>query len=168
MMSVKGALLPVATAAGLVLGGCVSSAPDPSVTPTPAPSRVRVSGLFAVTSRTDGEIVIDGRGYVLYRSADDRPSPTRSACTGSCAGLWPPVPWASGLQLEGINRELVGTYRRPDGQLQLTLGGWPLYEYSGDRTPGEPPPPGRFAMSPGSAARTARNDSRLARPDGSL
>jgi predicted lipoprotein with Yx(FWY)xxD motif len=135
-MPVNGTLLSVAAATTLLLSGCVASS-DPSATPTPAPSRVRVSGLFAVTTRTEGEVVIDGRGYVVYRSDNDSPAPARSACTGPCADLWPPVPWTADLRLEGINRELVGAYRRPDGQLQLTLGGWPLYEYTGDRTPGE-------------------------------
>lgn len=135
-MSVNGALLPVATAAALMSAGCTGDA-APAGTPAPAPSRVQVSGLFAVATRTEGSVVIDGRGYVLYRSALDRPSPTRSACTGTCTDRWLPVPAAAGLQLSGINRELVGTYRRADGRTQLTLGGWPLYEYAGDRTPGD-------------------------------
>ncbi|WP_433539256.1 COG4315 family predicted lipoprotein [Micromonospora sp. CA-249363] len=146
--------LPVAVAAMLVLAGCGTTAPTPVATATTAAPRV--AGLFAITTRTEGNIVIDGRGYALYRSVDDSSSPPRSACTGPCADQWPPASWAPDLRLEGINRELVGTYRRPDGRLQLTLGGWPLYEYAGDRTPGETNGRGR--------------DGRwwLARPDGSL
>lgn len=135
-MSVNGVLLLVATAAALLLAGCTGEA-APAVPPAPAPSQVRVSGLFAVATRTEGSVVIDGRGYVLYRSALDRPSPPRFACTGTCTDRWLPVPAAAGLQLSGINRELVGTSRRADGRIQLTLGGWPLYEYAGDRTPGD-------------------------------
>src|SRR5882724_4579058 len=125
-MSVNGALLPFAMAAALMLAGCTGEA-APAV--TPAPSQVRVSGLFAVATRTEGSVVIDGQGYVLYRSALDRPSPTRSACTGACTDRWLPVLATAAPQLSGINRGLVGTYRRSDGRVQLTLGGWPLYEY---------------------------------------
>ncbi|WFE54960.1 hypothetical protein [Micromonospora sp. WMMD1155] len=127
--------LAVVVATTLVLAGCATPAPPPvAMAPSATP---RVTGLFAITSRTEGDIVIDGRGYALYRSSDDDSSPPRSACTGPCADQWPPVSWAPDLRLEGINRQLIGTYRRPDGRIQLTLGGWPLYEYAGDRTPGE-------------------------------
>ncbi|WP_345626221.1 COG4315 family predicted lipoprotein [Rugosimonospora acidiphila] len=154
-MLVNRALIPVAVVAALFLSGCVEST-VPVETPTPAPSYVRVSGLFAVATKIEGDVVIDGRGYVLYRSALDRSSPTRSVCTGSCTDLWLPVPSAPNLRLEGINRELVGTYRRPDGRTQLTLGGWPLYEYAGDRTPGD------------TGGRGIAGSWWLVRPDGSL
>lgn len=134
-MSLNRLLHPIAVAALLPVAGCAAS--EPTGTPAPSASHVRVDGLFAVTTQSDGAVVVDGRGYVLYRSSLDGSSPARSACTGDCAAEWLPVPTASGLQLSGINRELVGTYRRPDGQSQLTLAGWPLYEYTGDRMPGD-------------------------------
>ena len=36
----------------------------------------------------------------------------------------------------GVDPSLVGTIRRPDGSMQLTYGGHPLYTYNLDVTPG--------------------------------
>ena len=40
------------------------------------------------------------------------------------------------LTVEGVEQEAVGTINRPDGTIQLTLNGWPVYRYSGDPQPG--------------------------------
>jgi predicted lipoprotein with Yx(FWY)xxD motif len=107
----------------------------PGASPDPLP--VRVSGLFAIDSRTLGAIVIDGEGYVLYRYDRDSPDPSRSACLDGCAVGWLPVPASADLRVVGIDRALVGAVTRPDGSRQLTLADWPLYEYAGDRLPGD-------------------------------
>jgi hypothetical protein len=39
--------------------------------------------------------------------------------------------------LEGVDQSLVGTVVRKDGSKQLTLKGWPLYEFSNDKAPGQ-------------------------------
>jgi predicted lipoprotein with Yx(FWY)xxD motif len=38
---------------------------------------------------------------------------------------------------QGVDSELLGSVRRPDGTRQATLNGWPLYRFSEDRAPGE-------------------------------
>ena len=38
---------------------------------------------------------------------------------------------------KGINKAKLGTVRREDGGLQLTIGGWPMYRYTGDEKPGD-------------------------------
>jgi predicted lipoprotein with Yx(FWY)xxD motif len=96
-----------------------------------------VSGLFSVVSATLGPIVIDGQGFVLYRSDLDSAQPPRSACVGSCLTRWIPVVAAGDLRMVGIDRQLVGRLDRPDGTVQVTLAGWPLYGYAGDRMPGD-------------------------------
>ena len=40
------------------------------------------------------------------------------------------------LTVEGVEQEAVGTINRSDGTIQLTLGGWPVYRFSGDPQPG--------------------------------
>ena len=40
------------------------------------------------------------------------------------------------ISLTGVNRALLGTIKRADGTVQLTLHGWPLYRYAGDSAPG--------------------------------
>lgn len=55
----------------------------------------------------------------------------KSGCTGTCASVWPPVtgkPQAAGGALQGD----LGTTRRPDGTVQVTYKGHPLYRYARD------------------------------------
>lgn len=40
------------------------------------------------------------------------------------------------LNLEGVDRSVVGMVQRPDGSSQLTIAGWPVYRFAGDATPG--------------------------------
>ena len=95
------------------------------------------AGLFVAESRTLGPIVIDGQGFVLYRYDADGANPPRSACVDACVADWLPVPATDDLRVVGIDRQLVARVKRNDGSEQLTLAGWPLYGYAGDRTPGE-------------------------------
>jgi len=83
---------------------------------------------------TQPDAVADGEGNILFRSGRDRPA--ESTCFDSCAIDWPPVLTNGPPQVTGIDPALVGTIRRPDGTLQVTLGGWPLYRQTGTGTPG--------------------------------
>jgi predicted lipoprotein with Yx(FWY)xxD motif len=83
-----------------------------------------------------GTVVTDENGYVLYRSDRDIAYPPKSNCYGACARLWTPV-LADEQQITGIDASKVGTARRTDGSRQVTLGGWSLYYYKGDRKPGD-------------------------------
>jgi predicted lipoprotein with Yx(FWY)xxD motif len=83
-----------------------------------------------------GKVVTDAKHWVLYRFDEDTNNPSESACYGKCAEVWPPVLTDGEPELEGISAGLVGTVKRDDGSLQLTLGGWPLYRYIGDPKPG--------------------------------
>jgi predicted lipoprotein with Yx(FWY)xxD motif len=40
------------------------------------------------------------------------------------------------LSLEGVAQEDVGTVVRPDGGVQVTVGGWPVYRHAADPQPG--------------------------------
>jgi predicted lipoprotein with Yx(FWY)xxD motif len=85
-----------------------------------------------------GTVVVDGQGYTLYRFDKDSAKPPTSNCAAECAQKWPPVLATPGtpLTVEGVEQEAVGTINRPDGTIQLTLNGWPVYRYSGDPQPG--------------------------------
>ncbi len=122
-----------------LLGGCGTDQEPPRtvpLSPVGRPSQPQAA-LYGISSDTLGWIVIDARGYVLYRSERDSARPPRSACTGACTVQGLPVPAAAPIRVEGIDRQLVGTILRPDGTRQLTLAGWPLYGYAGDRVPGD-------------------------------
>lgn len=93
--------------------------------------------LRTTTNSTLGAIVVDGSGRTLYRFEKDSASPPASNCTGACAQLWPPVLVGTQISLSGVDRSLLGTIKRSDGSVQLTLHGWPLYRYAGDSAPGQ-------------------------------
>jgi predicted lipoprotein with Yx(FWY)xxD motif len=85
-----------------------------------------------------GKVVEDQDGFVLYRFDDDGDDPSKSNCNGECAEVWPPALTGDGEpELKGVNADLVGTVTRADGTKQLTLKGWPLYKYIGDKKAGQ-------------------------------
>ena len=85
-----------------------------------------------------GTTVQDEDGFVLYRFDDDGDDPSKSNCNGDCAKVWPPSLTNDGEPaLKGVDKSLVGTVTRADGTKQLTLKGWPLYRYIGDKKAGQ-------------------------------
>ncbi len=85
-----------------------------------------------------GKVVVDQEGWVLYRFDDDKNKPAKSNCDGDCAKIWPPAYTENGEpEMQGVDPADVGTVTRSDGTKQLTLKGWPLYRYAGDRKPGQ-------------------------------
>ncbi|HEU5160014.1 MAG TPA: DUF4142 domain-containing protein [Streptosporangiaceae bacterium] len=93
--------------------------------------------LSAAKSASVGAIVIDSKGHTLYRFEKDTAKPARSNCAGLCAKKWPPVLAGDELSTMGVDQSLVGRVKRQDGRWQLTLAGWPLYRYAGDRRTGD-------------------------------
>ncbi len=91
---------------------------------------------LTVRSSSFGRILFDGRGFALY--AFTRDAGRRSRCAGACAAAWPPyVVTRKPRAGKGVRARLLGTTRRPDGSLQATYAGRPLYYYVGDRVAGQ-------------------------------
>jgi predicted lipoprotein with Yx(FWY)xxD motif len=85
-----------------------------------------------------GRVLADAHGKTLYLFVPD--ARRRVACTGTCPGTWPPLLLTRGgapAAGSGVNRDLLGAIRSPDGGRQATYNGWPLYTYVGDLSPGE-------------------------------
>jgi predicted lipoprotein with Yx(FWY)xxD motif len=86
-----------------------------------------------------GEIITDGRGFTLYMYRPDHRG--LSQCSGFCAQQWPPLVLPSGVTRPkagpGVRVSLLGTVRRTNGELQVTYGGWPLYLWILDSSPGQ-------------------------------
>ena len=78
-------------------------------------------------------VLTDAEGYTLYWFGPD--NPTMSACEASCARAWPPVtaPAVGGARVTGT----IGAIARPDGSLQATWDGHPLYTTTADKLPGQ-------------------------------
>jgi predicted lipoprotein with Yx(FWY)xxD motif len=127
-----------AVASALLLAACgstasTSSGSAPSSSPT-AP--VAATGALLATASTPlGSILVDGKGMTVYLFAADTPG--HSACSGSCATYWPPVPAPATLPatLTGVTGTL-GEITRTDGSKQLTVNGWPVYTYAADSAAG--------------------------------
>ena len=112
-------------------------------TPTVSSSQTSTSGATAQTSalkvtRTSaGTVLASSRGLTLYYYTEDKPGSGKSACTGSCASAWPPlaapVRAPAGVRLPGP----LGVITRPGGGAQVTINGYPIYTYAGDKAPGQ-------------------------------
>jgi predicted lipoprotein with Yx(FWY)xxD motif len=91
---------------------------------------------ISVASTGLGRILVDGRGHTLYLFAKDTRG--KSACTGACAGFWPPL-LATGKSPAGVGVKpsLLGTTRRPDGRSQVTYNHHPLYLFAKDTRKGQ-------------------------------
>jgi predicted lipoprotein with Yx(FWY)xxD motif len=93
-----------------------------------------VLGTVLESTRIGGVTVLTSTGgFTVYWFARD--TATTSACTGSCARRWPPVtgPAAAGPSVLGT----LGTITRPDGTIQATYDGHPLYTATADTVPGQ-------------------------------
>ncbi|WP_262284454.1 hypothetical protein [Micromonospora sp. MA102] len=84
-----------------------------------------------------GKVVTDQDGWVLYRFDKDSADPPQSNCVDKCAQVWPPALTDGNPQLQGVSDDKVGTVTRQDGTRQITIGGWPVYRYIGDKKPGQ-------------------------------
>jgi predicted lipoprotein with Yx(FWY)xxD motif len=99
-----------------------------------APPAEAAAGMTLKTATVGGVAVLtNAKGLTLYLFVPD--SPAASRCTGDCAIYWPPVGGdvKAGPGVTGA----LGTIRRPDGGLQATYNGHPLYTYIGDNGPGQ-------------------------------
>jgi predicted lipoprotein with Yx(FWY)xxD motif len=89
-----------------------------------------------ISSTGIGQILVNSQGNTLYLFKADQG--TKSACTGACAGAWPPLLVKGKPTLgQGVNASLVGTATRPEGTTQLTYNGHPLYLFAKDQKAGE-------------------------------
>jgi predicted lipoprotein with Yx(FWY)xxD motif len=92
--------------------------------------------LKASTIKRMGKVVVNQDGYTLYLFTKDSKSPSKSTCNDKCAKVWPPALTDGNPTIEGVPADLVGTVTRDDGAKQVTIGGWPVYTYIGDKKPG--------------------------------
>jgi predicted lipoprotein with Yx(FWY)xxD motif len=145
-----GGAAAVAVLAAACSSGSSSASSAPASTPSSAAagssssaaagssSSASSSGSAAVISTATASgatFLTDKSGRAVYLWAKD--SGGMSACTGACAGSWPPVttngaPTVSG----GAKASDLGTITRSDGTKQVTYDGHPLYYYAGDSGPG--------------------------------
>ncbi len=115
--------------------GTLTGSSSQRATPT-STSASRTSAL-KVTRTNAGTVLASSRGLTLYYYTEDKPGSGSSVCTGSCASAWPPlvapVRAPAGVRLPGP----LGMITRPGGGTQVTINGYPIYTYAGDKAPGQ-------------------------------
>src|SRR6266566_6507577 len=121
------------SAAAFVLAAMAGTGWGLRMTGPPAPG-TQAAGTVLETLRIGGVTALtNAEGYTLYWFGPD--AATRSACDASCIRRWPPVtgPVVAGTGVTGT----VGVITRPDGSLQATYDGHPLYLATVDTGPGQ-------------------------------
>lgn len=83
-----------------------------------------------------GLILTDAEGFTLYYFTKDA-LPDTSLCTGNCVINWP-LFYVENVELgEGLDIADFGSIEHPEGGMQTTYKGWPLYYWKNDQNPGE-------------------------------
>ena len=100
---------------------------------SPAAASASAAGVLKEASVGGERVLTNAAGRTLYSFGPD--SRVKSACNGSCAAYWPPVPGPLRAG-PGVTGKL-GTITRADGATQETYDGHPLYTYVGDSGPGQ-------------------------------
>jgi predicted lipoprotein with Yx(FWY)xxD motif len=142
-----GAGLALALGVALLTGACSSSGSSSSSAPASAaaapgggsssPAAGSGSGLVITTkSGSAGAFLTDGSGRAVYLWTKD--AMDSSACSGACAGAWPPVTTTGAVTAaDGVNKADLSTITRSGGAKQVVYDGHPLYYFSGDSGPGQ-------------------------------
>jgi predicted lipoprotein with Yx(FWY)xxD motif len=130
VLGAGGLAVLAAVGAGCGGGGATAATSPPPKTPSGQAATVGIS------KTSIGQILVNSQGRTLYLFKADQG--TKSACTGACAGAWPPL-LATGKPTSGsgIDASLVGTATRPEGTTQVTYNGHPLYLFAQDQKAGE-------------------------------
>jgi len=126
----------VLAAAALTVAACGSSGGSTAASgggTSSANAAAAAGGTVSSTSISGTTVLTDSAGRTLYWFVPD--TSTTSKCTGSCATYWPPVkgPVTAGSGVTGT----LGTITRPDGSVQASYDGHPLYTYAADTGAGQ-------------------------------
>lgn len=114
--------------------GLSPSSPPALILPAPGTGPLTVE---VATSATFGPVLTDNTGMTLYR--DTAEGGGSIACLASCTRTRRPLLARAGqqLRLPPLLHGQLSTLTRPDGGIQITYDGWPLYGYTGDHAQGD-------------------------------
>jgi predicted lipoprotein with Yx(FWY)xxD motif len=131
-----------AIAASLLIAACGSSSSSNTTSSAasaqPAAQTSSSSSSAAVVktaSSSLGTILVDSHGMTLYHLSGEQNG--KFICTSSaCLGVWHPLIAPSSGTPNGEVGSLA-TVKRPEGTVQITFKGTPLYTFTGDQQSGE-------------------------------
>jgi predicted lipoprotein with Yx(FWY)xxD motif len=127
-----------ALAVSLLLAACGSSSSS-NTTSTHSAAQTSSSSSSAVVvqsaSSSLGTILVDSQGMTLYHLSGEVNG--KFICTSTaCLGVWHPLTVPAGSKPSGEVGSL-GTVKRPEGTMQVTYEGTPLYTFAQDKQAGE-------------------------------
>ncbi len=130
-----------AIAASLLIAACGSSSSSNTTSsaattqPAAQTSTSSSSPVVKTASNSLGTILVDSQGMTLYHLSGEQNG--KFICTSTaCLGVWHPLIASSSGAPSGEVVSL-GTVKRPEGTVQVTYQGTPLYTFTGDQQPGE-------------------------------
>jgi predicted lipoprotein with Yx(FWY)xxD motif len=136
--------LALPLAASLTLAACGSSSSSSgsssqAAAPATTTSSSSGEGTAVVKSASNATlgttVLVDAQGMTLYSLSGEQNG--KWICTSSaCTGIWHPVSAPSSGTPSGSVGSLV-TVKRPDGTMQVTYKGMPLYTFASDTNPGD-------------------------------
>jgi predicted lipoprotein with Yx(FWY)xxD motif len=131
-------------AVSLTLAACGSSSTSSGTSsqatavPSSATSASGGSGAVVVKSASNATlgatVLVDAQGMTIYSLSGEQNG--KFICTSSaCLQVWHPVTASSATPAGTVGS--LGTVKRPDGTVQVTYRGMPLYTFTSDQAPGD-------------------------------
>lgn len=130
----------------VALGACGSSYKSGSSATSSTPSSSAASSSASSSSaaiavksasnaKVGGTVLVDAQGMTLYALSAEQKG--KFICSSSsCTAVWHPLTVPAGGHLSGSVGSL-STIKRPDGTMQATYRGQPLYTFAQDAKPGD-------------------------------
>ena len=101
---------------------------------TAAPAKKKKKPTVKLADSSFGKILVDSKGNTLYAFDPDGTNIDASACTGGCAGAWPPL---TSKKKPKAGKGLDKTKLEVGVNNQVAYNSHLLYRYGGDSAPGD-------------------------------
>ena len=149
--------------ASLTLAACGSSSTSSTATQASTPTTSAAPAASAAIVKTASSptlhstVLTNAQGLTLYHLSGEVGG--KFICTSAaCVQVWHPVTVTAATTPSGTVSAL-STVKRPDGTVQVTYKGAPLYTFAGDKQPGEDKGQGIKDVGTWSAATTSEGSS---------
>jgi predicted lipoprotein with Yx(FWY)xxD motif len=136
----------LATASVVALSACGSSSATKTADTTagsgPAGSGSPPAGVTISAADVPGigSVLVNGDGRTLYLLSSEAGGKLTCTDDNGCTKVWPDTELPAGVTQatagSGVQASLLGTVKGAGGNLYVTYGGYPVYQFSGDKGPG--------------------------------